>query len=98
MNIYDPKWWLIILLNLFGFFVLRYSYISKKISPEIVKALGTIITTTSFILMLTLFGFINVIVLFLIMWILITPIVVILITLIESGSRIVTKRMGNDKN
>lgn len=76
-------WWLIILLNFIGFFILNFGTISNGARKEITKAVGAFITTASFILMLIFFGWINTIILLLILWIIVTPMVMALLKLME---------------
>ena len=76
-------WWLIIFLNFVGYFILRFGIISNGAQKETIKAVGTLLTTISFILMLIFFGFVSSIVLMLILWVVITPIVMVLIKQLE---------------
>lgn len=76
-------WWMIVFLNFVGYLILRFGIISNGTLKEVVKALGILLTTTSFILMLIFFGFVSSIVLMIILWVVITPIVMILIKLLE---------------
>lgn len=83
VHVNDLGWWLIIFLNFVGYFILSFSSISNGTLKEVEKAIGTLLTTISFILMLIFFGFINSVILMLILWIVITPVVMILIKQLE---------------
>ena len=83
VHINNFGWWLIIFLNFVGYFILRFAIISNGTLKEVDKAIGTILTTISFILMLIFFGFVSSILLMLILWIVITPIVMVLIKQLE---------------
>lgn len=83
MHLNNLGWWLIILLNFVGYFILSFGSISNGTLKEAEKAIGMLITTLSFILMLIFFGFVSSIALMLILWIVITPIVMVLITQLE---------------
>lgn len=83
MNFDQLGWWLILLLNLFGFYILRFSYITHGACPHVSRRLGLILLTISFVVMFIFYGFINMIALFIILWIVVTPVVMILINLTE---------------
>lgn len=83
MQINSFGWWLIVFLNFIGYLILRFGIISNGAKREEIKALGALLTTISFILMLVFFGFVSSILLMLMLWVVITPIVMVLIKQLE---------------
>lgn len=77
-------WWLIIFLNFVGYFILRFAVISNGALKEVGKAVGIILTTASFVLMLVFFGFVQMVLLLFILWIFITPLVMFTLNKIEN--------------
>jgi len=78
------SWWLIIFLNFVGYFILRFAMISNGSLKEVDKAVGIILTTASFVLMLVFFGFVQMVLLLFILWIFITPLVMFTLNKIEN--------------
>lgn len=77
-------WWLIILLNFIGYFVIRFAKISDGALKEVVEIVGMILTIASFVLMLIFFGFIQMVLLLFILWIIVTPLVMFVLSKIEN--------------
>ncbi|NQU83860.1 MAG: ABC transporter ATP-binding protein [Parcubacteria group bacterium] len=83
VHVNDLGWWLIIFLNFVGYFILSFSSISNGTLKEVDKAIGTLLTTISFVLMLIFFGLVSSIILMAILWVVITPIVMVIIKQLE---------------
>lgn len=78
-NIY---WWLIISINLLGYFIFRFGIISRGAKKDYVEFLGGVLLATSFVSMFFVFGIKATGILVLIFWLMITPIIEITIPII----------------
>ena len=73
MPLNNLVWWLIILLNLLGYFMFRFGIISRGHLRSPIEFLGGTLLTISFIVMFILFGFKSGLILIPIFWIITTP-------------------------
>lgn len=85
MHFTNLHWWLIIILNFIGYFILLFGLRANTKDSlrhplvEIIKFLGGTIVFISFVLMFWFFGIVSLIILILAFWFVITPIVRILV-------------------
>ena len=73
INLGEIWWWMIVLLNFFGYFLLRYGMTGDARLKAIIELMGSGLIVASFIAMVMLFGFLSLISLIVIFWIIITP-------------------------
>ena len=79
-------WWLIIVANVLGYFVLRFGIISRGLKREIIQFFGGTVLLISFILMFAFFGLKAGLVLTPIFGLVTTPIVELIIGRINKKS------------
>lgn len=80
MDIKNFSWWLIIILNITGYFIFRFGMISRGNKKHEIEFLGGILLTISFALMFIFWGIKNGLILIPIFWLITTPIVEIFIS------------------
>ena len=79
VNLSDLWWWMIVLLNLLGYFLLRYGMTSDARLKVVIEIFGSLLLVSSLVIMPIFFGFLSLIGLILIFWIAATPMVEIII-------------------